>query len=63
MDITHAVPPYAVRKQLREATLAVGKKMRVTLVCHECGHTWRVSPNAVGPQCAKCNSVDYEVRS
>jgi rubrerythrin len=61
MDTNHPVPPYAVRKQMREATLAVGKRIRIVLVCQECGKVWRVSPNS-DPQCPNCNSVDYEVR-
>lgn len=36
---------------------------RVTLICNECQHTWRVSPNAVGAQCANCNSVDFKVKT
>lgn len=36
-------------------------RVRLTIVCNECGHTWRVSPNA-DPQCPKCNSVDFEVK-
>lgn len=35
---------------------------RITLVCNECKHSWKVSPNASGPQCANCNSVDYEIK-
>jgi Zn finger protein HypA/HybF involved in hydrogenase expression len=38
-------------------------RLRVTLRCNECGHTWRVSPNASDPQCSRCNSVDFEVQA
>lgn len=49
-------------KQQRAANRAVAAT-RITLVCNECGKVWLVSPNAADPQCARCNSVDYEVRS
>jgi len=35
-------------------------RIRVPLVCLECGKKWKVSPTA-DPQCPKCNGVDYEV--
>ncbi len=38
------------------------KRVTVTLVCNECGKTWRVSPTASDPRCAKCGSVDWEVK-
>ena len=35
-------------------------RIRIRIVCNECGHSWRVSPDA-DPQCAECNSVDFDV--
>ena len=57
----HTVPPYAVRKQLREATLAVGRRIRIPLQCNECGKKFSCGPNA-DPECPKCGGVDYDVR-
>lgn len=57
-----APPPYAVRKALRAATLAVGRALKVKVVCHECGRKWQVSPNAVSLECANCGGVDIDVR-
>ena len=37
-------------------------KIRIALVCQECGETWRISPNAHDdPQCPKCGSVEWDV--
>jgi predicted RNA-binding Zn-ribbon protein involved in translation (DUF1610 family) len=37
------------------------KKVRIPLVCQECGKKWTVSPNAADPECPKCGGVDFEV--
>lgn len=37
-------------------------KVRVKIVCLECGKVWSVSPNAADPRCPKCGSVDFEVK-
>lgn len=36
------------------------ERIRIRIVCNECGHAWYVSPDA-DPQCAECNSVDFDV--
>lgn len=38
----------------------MNKRIRIRVVCNECGHAWRVSPDS-DPQCPECNSVDFDV--
>jgi hypothetical protein len=37
------------------------KSPLIRLACNECGHRWSVRPNHPGPQCRKCNSVDWDL--
>jgi hypothetical protein len=39
----------------------MAKAVKIPVRCNECGRKWQVSPNS-DPQCARCNSVDIEVR-
>lgn len=42
-------------------TAKPAKPARITLVCHECGRRWQVSPLAKDPHCRVCGSVDWDV--
>jgi Zn finger protein HypA/HybF involved in hydrogenase expression len=33
----------------------------VPVVCRECGRRWKVSPDAVALDCARCGGADVEV--
>jgi predicted RNA-binding Zn-ribbon protein involved in translation (DUF1610 family) len=35
-------------------------RVRVKVVCLDCGHKWAVSPNA-DPACPRCGNTDIEV--
>jgi Zn finger protein HypA/HybF involved in hydrogenase expression len=35
-------------------------RVRVKVVCLDCGHKWAVSPTA-SPECPRCGNTDFEV--
>src|SRR5882672_11198700 len=62
----HRMPDSAWLGLARRMLLYLGmttklKPIRIRLVCNECGKRWSVGPNHPGPQCPKCNSVDWNV--
>jgi predicted RNA-binding Zn-ribbon protein involved in translation (DUF1610 family) len=38
------------------------KRVRIPVVCNECGRKFSLSPNAVDPHCSKCGGVDIDLR-
>ena len=54
--------PFGENSNWGEQLPPIVDRQRVTLVCNECGKTFRVSPNAFDPECPKCGGVDWEVK-
>lgn len=71
-DKCRIVPPVTIKAAVSETFTRItnveakaaiapkAKRVRVPLVCLECGKKFRVSPNA-SPECPKCGGTDWEV--